>query len=245
MKTFSKTKSLVRRGLGLAFLACLTMACGEGGIFGAPPTNPHAGAPHHPGSSGTSPSGQIPAPGSGIGRIKCTDHHPFAHFNRQLQGFLSSTKSMGELSNMGGVGCTKAQYDQTKSALSVQGSVFFEGGKKLDPSNLSQTLTVNSASTQIKLTIKPMQQNAFAYGLKAAPIAGQVQGNIAVLNFEDSKGKVTLDGEIRANAQGTLVFFAPFRYENFTTFGQSDASGYEGTIGVLVISACGLFDCVR
>ena len=248
MGFFLKAKFLNPQGLGLAFLLCLTVACGAGGIFGPPPTNPHTGAPQHPGTSGTGPgavSGQIPAPGSGIGRVKCPDPHSYAHFNQQLRGFLSSSKSQVELGNMAGVGCTKQHYEQTKSALSVKGTIFFKGGQKLNPSNLSQTLEVDSASSQIKLTIRPIQQNPFAYGLKAAPIAGQVQGNIAVLNFEDAKGKVTLDGEIHSNNQGTLVFFAPFRYENFTISDQPDASGYSGTIGVLVISACSLFDCVR
>ena len=245
MKTLFKTKALFKQGLGLVFLVCLTGACGEGGLFSPPPANPHAGAPHHPGSSGQTPVSQNPAPGSGIGRVKCTTQYSFAHFNQHLRGFLSSTKPTGELSNMANVYCTKAQYDETKSSFDIKGTVFFKGGKKLDPANLSQTLEVDSASSQIKLTINPMQQSAFAYALKAAPIGGQVQGNIAVLNFEDAKGKVTFDGEIRSNAQGVVVFAAPFRYENFTVFGQPDVTGYNGTIGILVIAACSLFDCVR
>lgn len=150
----------------------------------------------------------------------------------------------GDVSRLASVGCTEEQYKQSGSGVFVKGSVFFEGGQKLDLSNSSQTLTVNSSS-KIKIIVKPVNQSPLAVDLNASPIAGRVTGNIAVLSFEDEKGKVTLDGSFRSNDKGLLVFSAPFRYENFTAFGRTDISGYSGTIGLFEIPVCGLFDCAK
>ena len=235
--------SLVKKGLGLVSLFYFIVACG---LFPPPPHSPHAGAPTHPGSSGSPGSPTIPGqpstPGTTAGVVKCTHQYPYAHFNQQIRGFLSAA---GDTSNIGNVGCTKEQYQQSGSGIQVKGTVYFTGGKKLDLSNLSQTLEVNSASSKIKILIKPVNQRELAVDLKAAPIAGQVSGSIAVLSFEDEKGKVTLDGEFRSNDKGVIVFSAPFQYNNFVVFGRTDVTGHEGTIGQFEIPACGLFDCVR
>ena len=223
----------------LGVLFYFIVACG---LFPPPPSSPHAGAPTHPGSSG-SPTlpGQPSTPGTTSGVVKCTHQYPYAHFNQQIRGFLSAA---GDTSNIGNVGCTKEQA-QSGSAMLVKGTVYFTGGKKLDLSNLSQTLEVASSSSKIKIIIKPVNQRELVVDLNAAPIAGQVNGSIAVLSFEDEKGKVTLDGEFRSNDKGLIVFSAPFQYDNFTIFGRTDVTGYEGTIGLFEIPACGLFDCVR
>lgn len=230
----------IKKVLSLGFLFYFIVACG---LFPPPPHSPPAGAPVHPGSSGTSAiPGQPSTPGTTAGVVKCTHQYPHAHFNQQIRGFLSAA---GETSNIANVGCTKEQYQQTGSGIQVKGTVYFTGGKKLDLSNLSQTLEVAGSSSEIKILIKPVNQREIAVDLKAAPIAGQVNGSIAVLSFEDEKGKVTLDGKFRSNDKGVIVFSAPFQYDNFTIFGRTDVTGYEGTIGLFEIPACGLFDCVR
>ena len=234
-------EALAKKGLSLGGLFYFVIACG---LFPPPPQSPLAGAPYHPGSSGSSSShsGQPSVPGTTLGVVKCTQQYPYPHFNQQIRGFLSAA---GDTSNIGNVGCTKKQYQESGSGIQVKGSVYFTGGQKLDLSNLSQTLEVMSSSSEIKIIIRPVNQSPLAVDLKAAPIAGQVNGSIVVLSFEDEKGKVTLDGEFRSNEKGVIVFSAPFQYDNFTIFGRTDATGYEGTIGMFEIPACGLFDCVR
>ena len=208
-----------------------------------PPHDPYGSAPAPPGTSAHPSFPDQPATtGESEGVVKCTPQYSPPHFNQQLKGFLSAS---GDVSGIANVGCTKEQYNQYKSAVLIKGSVFFEGGQKLDLSNLNQTLPV-STSSKIKIIIMPINQKPpLAVDLNASPIAGQVTGSIAVLSFEDEKGKVTLDGEFRSNDKGKLVFSAPFRYENFTIFGSADVSGYSGTIGLFEIPVCGLFDCAR
>ena len=243
MKLFLKIQrraSSILSGFGFGAFIFLTGACGW---IDPPPQNPYDSVLPFPETSGTHPSfpNQPSAPGEKAGVVKCTQQYSPPHFNQQLRGFLSVAGNVSHLEN---VGCTKEQFKQYGSGVLVKGSVFFEGGQKLDLSNLNQTLTVNSSS-KIKIIVRPINQSALAVDLNASPIAGQVTGNIAVLSFEDEKGKVTLDGSFRSNDKGLLVFSAPFRYENFTAFGRTDISGYSGTVGLFEIPVCGLFDCAK
>ena len=237
MKTFFKM-SVQKYFYGLISLMFFTVACD----YLIPPPAGQGRVPYHPGSAGSVPIlPSVPslceAPKKGV--VKCTPHYSVAHFNQQVKGLLSTTSDPSTLEN---VGCSPEHCKQG-SWFHMTGVVVFEGGKKLNPLALNQVLQVSTRS-KIAVLIKPFNRQEFKLEFPAASIAGQVNGNVATLTFEDEKGKVVLDGEIRPNANNpnTMVFSAPFRYENFTHFAGLN-TGYEGTIGMLEIEACDFFDC--
>lgn len=224
--------------LEIILLMCFSVSCD----YLIPPPTGQGAPPYHPGSDGSVPSlPSVPslceAPKKGV--VKCTPHYSIAHFNQQVKGFLSTTSDPSTLEN---VGCLK-EHCERGSWFHMTGVVVFENGGKLNPFALNQVLQVSTRS-KIAVLIKPFNRQEFKLELPAAAIAGQVNGNVATLTFEDEKGKVTLDGEIRSSANNvnTMVFSAPFRYENFTHFAGLN-TGYEGTIGMLEIEACDFFDC--
>ena len=196
---------------------------------------------YHPGSAGSAPAPSTPPPGQcgrpGSGVVKCTPQYSIPHFNQHVKGFYSAINDPTQLVN---VGCLLKHCDQG-SWFHIMGSVVFENGGKLNPHNFTQILQV---STQSKITvfIKPFYQPEIRLDLVADSIAGQVNGNVAALNFRDSTGRVTLDGEIRPNDNNEMVFSAPFRYENFIVF-DGTSPGYDGVVGLFEIPACDFFDC--
>ena len=224
---------------------CLTIclvSCDS--LFPPPPSGPTA--PYHPGSSPLPGQGHPSTPtqpfgvGGGRGVVKCNQQYTPDHFNQQIKGFLSALR---DPSGLGFVGCLREHEETHKVYFHVKGSVFFENGGKLSLSNLSQTLKVSPAQSKIEFFIKPQNGREIHISLPASAIAGEVRGNVALLTFEDNKGRVILDGEIRSNAKGLIVFSAPFRYENDTYVGRTDVTGYKGVIGIMEIPACQFFDC--
>ena len=219
-------------------LAVSLVSCDS--LFPPPPT----GGPvtYHPGSSyppGGGPSGPSTV-GTGKGIVKCNQQYTPDHFNQQIKGFLSAGR---DPAGLGFVGCLREHEETHKIYFHVRGSVLFENGGKLNLSSLNQTLKINPAGSKIEFFIKPQNMREIHISLNASAVAGEVRGNVALLTFEDEKGRVILDGEIRSNAKGLIVFSAPFRYENDTYVGRTDISGYKGVIGIMEIPACQFFDC--
>lgn len=219
---------------GLLCFAFLLAGCDH--LFPPPPDSQ---TPIHPGSDAPPLTGAPADLTGGRGVVKCTGQWPANYFNAQVKQFLSTTR---DSSGLGFVGCSKEHLQTHKIYFHIKGSVPFENGGKLSLSDLTVNLQV-SKQAQLQIFIKPQTQQEIGITLPAGAFPGEVRGNVALLTFEDQKGRVVLDGEIRTNKNGISVFSAPFRYENYTLYNRTDSGGYKGVIGMAEIPACQFFDC--
>lgn len=193
--------------------------------------------------SGTTSSGQS----NPWGIVKCNHESEAQAFDTQVKRFLSTKQDTNQLPV---IGCMK--HHKNAGRVFFKGSVVFEGGAVLNPSNPSSSLKVNPQNSfievhvdtateeQRKNNIKP-QITVGAIPLSAAsPVAGEVSGKQAVLNFKDPSGEVRLEGEIQG-VQGE-IFTGRFIYKNNRTW-KNPSEGFQGTLGVFTIRTCEFFKC--
>ena len=168
--------------------------------------------------------------------VKCNSQYNPNYFTEEVKKFLSTARDPGQL---GPVGCLENQ----SGGFFIKGRVNFENGGRLNLSALNQPLTISPQSS-IEITIEFTHHESIR--IPPMPIVAhlsRLNGRTAVLTFEDSKGRVTLDGEIRQNDKGLVTFSAPFVYINHIYLGDPNRAGMKGTIGLFEIQACDLFDC--
>ena len=187
-----------------------------------PVTNPNN--PTNPTTSGTKNP-------SSWGIVKCNRIEDFQAFNLQVRQFLSTSENPN---NLPGISCT----NDHPGGFFFKGSIVFEGDAKFSKSGT--TLHVHESSyIEIHVTDgknKPILKKPIE--LFAAPVAGKVSPEgLAVLNFKDSKGEVSLEGEVEEE-----FFTGKFKYKNYTTW-EGAATGLSGTIGPFKIRTCMFFKC--
>ena len=190
--------------------------------------------------SGTTSSSQS----SPWGLVKCNHESEAQEFHTEVKKFLSTKSDTNKLPP---VGCMEHHKDAGR--VLFRGSVEFEGGAVLNLSNPASSLKVNPQNSFIEIHVDLATEEQREKGIEpkpkvnpihlsaVSPVAGEVSGKQAVLNFKDPSGEVRLDGEI----QGEL-FTGRFIYKNYRTW-QNTSEGFQGTLGVFVIKTCEFFKC--
>ncbi len=186
------------------------------------------------GPTNTTLSPETPfAPSTNIGVVKCENFSQTNLFNKRLQAFLSTNMDPRQIGNHS---CTK----------NLPGGVFFRGQVKTDkifvPSGHNQDLIVVPEESYIEFHFETFSTNK----TNVAPIRlrytyGSIQGQEATLTFEDDKGAVHLDGQIKTHTNGKIVFNGSIQFENYQTW--KGTKGYKGILGNFSIEACHFFQC--
>lgn len=171
---------------------------------------------------------------SSWGIVKCNRIEDFQDFNLQVRRFLSTSENPN---NLPGISCT----NDRPGGFFFRGSITFKGDVKFSKSsNSSATFYVHENSyIEIHVTDgknRPILKKPIE--LFSAPVAGQISPEgLAVLNFKDQKGEVSLEGEV-----GEEFFTGEFKYKNYTDW-EGAATGFEGKIGPFKIRTCMFFKC--
>ena len=205
------------------------------------PASTAATSPQRPVTSTTSgsPGHSDGQSGSEWGWVSCAADSEYQEFNRQVRQFLSTSI---DPNNLPAIGC---MHNHGGGRVLFKGSIAFEGGTAMNSSNPASALRVSAASwieihidtadrskkTQAAAQVQPIKLSA------AATNAGDVDGRAAVLNFQDDKGEVRLEGRIDGGK-----FKGQFIYKNYTRWNGGN-TGYEGTMGIFSIRACRFFFC--
>ena len=178
------------------------------------------------------------------GIVKCNSESEFQEFNKQVRQFISTKYNPNKLP---AIGCLKNHTNAGR--VFFKGSVSFEGGAALNPSNPSSSLKVAPQSSYIEVhidtatdeqrdkKIKPPVQVSPVLLSASSPVAGEVSNGQAVLNFKDSSGEVRLEGEIQGER-----FEGRFIYKNYKTW-ENPSEGFEGVLGTFAIRTCAFFKC--
>ena len=152
-------------------------------------------------------------------------------FYNGLRGFLSTT-----------IDPKTVPFIKCTDRKDLKGGVFIQGrvethGALFDPNSSSQELEV-SENSHLDILIYDNHNRKYAgIKMRAIPYGGSISGKFVTLAFEDSKGKVNLEGTV---ANG--LFSAKLSYENYVTFDGSP-SNVSGEMGRFSLSACRLFVC--
>ncbi len=188
--------------------------------------------------------------------VKCTEEYTSYHLNIHARNFLSISFPIGKMKE---ISCSEG--------LILTGTLSFKDGKKFNPSNpdKNKNLQVNPQSSSTKIEVPTTSEVVFELPVH---FEGEVNGNKVHLTFEDSAGKIILEGEIGPNDEGTLVFSAPFQYsvyprkggdEEFQNPSHTHSHGepvekplekpleqpLEGIIGLFEVPVCEFFDCTE
>ena len=238
----SARRNSVRRRLSLFTGLAASLAFVAGCDYLIPSHNPASSASTNtiqrpvtpsPGSTGTGAAG---SGGNEWGWVSCASESEYQEFNRQVRQFLSTSLNPNTLP---GIGCT---HKQGGGRVLFKGSVVFEGGAVLNLSSPSSSLRVHSQSwIEIHVDtadrLQKTRSSIQVQPIKLSASAGNVDGRHAVLNFQDEKGEIRLEGRIEGEK-----FKGSFFYKNYTTW-KGDQAGYEGNMGMFSIRACRFFQC--
>ena len=178
------------------------------------------------------------------GIVKCSNNSEYQEFNRQIRQFISVKHDPNSLP---AIGCM--EHHTNAGRVFFKGSILFEGGAALNPSDPSSSLKVSPQNSFIEIhidtatdeqrekNITPTVQVAPIPLSAASPVAGEVSGRQAVLNFKDSNGEVRLEGEIQGD-----IFTGRFVYKNYKSW-NNPSEGFQGVLGIFAIRTCMFFKC--
>ena len=185
----------------------------------------------------SSGSGATNASGNEWGWVSCANESEYQEFNRQVRQFLSTSFDTNALPP---IGCVQKHAG---GRVLFKGSVVFEGGAVLNASNPSSSSLDISSQSWIEIHVdtadrsKRTQSRLQVQPVKLSASGGNVDGRAAVLNFQDDKGEIRLEGNIEGEK-----FKGRFIYKNYTTW-KGDNTGYEGNMGIFSIRTCRFFQC--
>ncbi|MCY4321466.1 MAG: hypothetical protein OXC37_03555 [Bdellovibrionaceae bacterium] len=225
----------------LVFLLIFSIACSD--VFRtAPPANVGSGIPIvYPTNNDQNSTTQDNSDSlSEFGDVRC--HSSQANqFNQQVRNFLSTSFDPNRANYI--IKCASNQ--QWKGGFFIRGKVYF-GDQKFNNQSNSQNLTVlQNSYLEIHIVDvnnnpitgqgKPIKMNIDTY-------SSTIRGQNANLVFQDTKGKVFLNGSVGFDNENRSLFSGTFEFQNFQTWDGS-SSGLSGTLGQFRISACRFFEC--
>ena len=198
---------------------------------------PTATAPRPPSSNSNSPAhpGGVAVKevmGTNHGVIYCGGQYTPDFFNKEFKRFLSTTLYPNQV---GVVGCLK----EHSGAFTFKAAVPFQDNLKLSLNALDKNLIVSeTANLELQWEFSNNIYPSAIVKMKASPFAGAVDGSLATVTFEDSKGQVSFNGQITAKG----FFEGTFNYENYTHV-DANQTPAKGIVGYFNIRACHFFDC--
>ena len=172
-----------------------------------------------------------------FGGVRCHSSQ-VTQFNNHVRNFLSTSNDPNQAKYF--VDCSGNQ--NWKGGFFIRGKVEFSG-QKFDPQSQSQDLTAAQNSyLEIHIVDINGRNVSPTIRMNIDSYASAFEGQNVSLVFQDSKGRVLLNGSVEKDSQNRLIFSGSFEFENSITWTGSN-QGLSGTLGFFKIAACQFFDC--
>ena len=181
------------------------------------------------------------------GLIRCDkDSWTWENFNQQFKNFLSTSSDPARMNWWLKCDFNDERFKDWKGGVFIKGKTAFQRGK-FNPESQSQSLAPSANSyLEIhlvdhlgKTVIKPIK-------MSIDELSSSINGNNISLLFKDSKGEVTLEGNISKSLKiNDWTISGKATFINYVSYTGNSRQKYGGFLGYFEIPACSFLDCDR